>query len=118
MDPADTRPVAPPGDPTPLARIAGDELLELVGEGGMGRVYRARELSPPRALALESLRGLDRAAAQRFRCESELLATLERSGIARRYAAGDTDLGGARLANVCQRLGLHAQAKSLRRADA
>jgi predicted Ser/Thr protein kinase len=97
MDPADTLPVAPPGDPTPLPRIAGYELIELVGEGGMGRVYRAREANPPREVALKLLRGLDPGAVQRFRREAELLATLEHPGIARLYAAGDADFGGMQL---------------------
>jgi len=97
MDPADTRPTAPPSDPTTLPRIAGYELLELVGEGGMGRVYRAREANPPREVALKLLRGLDPGAVQRFRREAELLATLEHPGIARLYAAGDADFGGMQL---------------------
>ena len=89
-------PGAPP--PSPLPRqIAGYEILRLLGEGGMGRVYLAREAHPPREVALKLVRGLDGEALARFRREVELLAPLEHPGIARLYAAGEADFGGVRL---------------------
>jgi tetratricopeptide (TPR) repeat protein len=65
-----------------------------IGEGGMGRVYLAHEMHPPREVALKLMRGLDATARQRFRREAELLAALEHPHIARLYAAGEADLGG------------------------
>jgi tetratricopeptide (TPR) repeat protein len=76
------------------ARIAGYEIQRLIGEGGMGRVYLAREAHPPRDVALKLVRGLSESAAARFRREAQLLAPLEHSGIARLYAAGEADVGG------------------------
>lgn len=75
-------------------RIGPYRILGLIGEGGMGRVYRAREEHPPRDVALKLMRGMDSAARARFRREAELLAALEHPHIARLYAAGEADLGG------------------------
>jgi eukaryotic-like serine/threonine-protein kinase len=83
-----------PGHPS---RIGAYEILGLLGEGGMGRVYRARESNPPREVALKLLRGLDRGAEARFRREAALLAALEHPGIARLYATGEADFAGLRL---------------------
>lgn len=91
-------PVPGAPSPSPLPRqIAGYEILRLLGEGGMGRVYLAREAHPPREVALKLVRGLDGEALARFRREVELLAPLEHPGIARLYAAGEADFGGVRL---------------------
>lgn len=65
------------------------QLVELIGEGAMGRVYRARQESPQRAVALKLPQsGAARDAFQRFRREIALLATLEHPHIARLYDAG------------------------------
>ena len=61
-------------------------ILGLLGEGGMGRVYLARETNPDRDVALKVVRGVSTAALQRFRREVALLGQLEqrpkvRSGI-------------------------------------
>lgn len=63
-------------------------ILGLLGEGGMGRVYRALERSPPREVALKVAGLPTRAALERFEREIELLAQLEHPGIARLYATG------------------------------
>lgn len=75
-------------------RIGPYEILGLLGEGAMGRVYLAREAHPPREVALKVVRGLSRGALERFRREVEILARLEHPGIVRLYAAGEEDLGG------------------------
>ena len=86
-----------PGDtapPTHPPRIGPYRIEAQIGEGGMGRVYRAREDHPPREVALKLMRGMDSSAQRRFRREAELLAALEHPHIARLYAAGEADLGG------------------------
>ena len=70
-------------------RIGPYEILGLLGEGAMGRVYRAREAQPPREVALKVLQALGSSALSRFRREVEMLAQLEHPGIARLYAASD-----------------------------
>ncbi len=71
------------------AQIGPYQVLGLLGEGAMGRVYRARESQPPREVALKVMHALGRNALTRFRREVELLAQLEHPGIARLYAASD-----------------------------
>ena len=76
------------------ARIGPYRILGLLGEGGMGRVYLAREEHPPREVALKVVRGVSKAALARFQREIELLAQLEHPGIVRLYAAGEDNAGG------------------------
>lgn len=63
-------------------------ILGLLGEGGMGRVYRALERAPAREVALKVAGLPTRGALERFQREVELLAQLEHPGIARLYATG------------------------------
>ena len=70
-------------------RIGEFRILQLLGEGGMGRVYLAAQDQPQREVALKVIRTQASGEfAQRFRREAELLAGLEHPGIARVYAAG------------------------------
>jgi serine/threonine protein kinase len=73
------------------ARIDGFEILGVLGSGGMGRVYEARQLEPDRRVALKTLRGgLDSAEAQqRFVYEAQILARLTHPGIAQVFAVGE-----------------------------
>lgn len=77
--------------------ILGDyELGELIGEGAMGLVYRARQLRPlQREVALKIIRpGLDtRHAIARFEMERQALAAMEHPGIAKVFDAGMTAAG-------------------------
>ena len=68
-------------------------VLGVLGEGAMGRVYRAQQSEPHREVALKVMRtvGASSQDLARFRREVELLAELEHPGIARIYTAGTAD---------------------------
>jgi eukaryotic-like serine/threonine-protein kinase len=66
-------------------RLGSYEVLELIGAGGMGEVYRARDTRLHRDVALKVLpdaRRLDSEALQRFEREARLLASLNHPNIA------------------------------------
>ena len=68
------------------ARIGRYLILEQIGEGGMGAVFRAQQLEPvQRVVALKLIKlGMDtRAVVQRFESERQVLAQMEHPGIAR-----------------------------------
>jgi tetratricopeptide (TPR) repeat protein len=71
-------------------RIADFELLEPIGQGGMGVVYRARQRHPEREVALKVLLpgsgGAD--ARARFALETAALGRLQHPGIAQIFASG------------------------------
>ncbi len=79
-------------DGAPLPDVPGYEVLGLLGRGGMGVVYRARQLKPRRVVALKMLRGADAADSEllaRFRAESEALARLQHPNIVQVYEVGE-----------------------------
>jgi tetratricopeptide (TPR) repeat protein len=70
------------------------QLEELAGEGGMGTVYRAREIHSGRTVALKLLHGAGPASdAERFAREARVLADLHHPGIVRYVAHGFTRAG-------------------------
>ena len=77
-------------EPTP-ERIGPYRVLEVLGEGGMGVVYRARQEGElPREVALKLLRrgATSPSTRLRFDIERAVLARMEHPGIAQVYAAG------------------------------
>jgi serine/threonine protein kinase len=94
-----TRDLGPPAKaPTPLREpdpwIDHYELLEKIGRGGMGIVYKARQLGLNRIVALKAiLAGQDAAPDQRarFRREAETMARLCHPNIVPIYAIGERD---------------------------
>jgi eukaryotic-like serine/threonine-protein kinase len=93
-DEDETAPPAPNAAGAPLMRLAGYELLEEIARGGMGIVYRARQLEPRRIVALKMLLphqlGSPEMAA-RFRLEVRALSELEHPAILPVYQMGEQD---------------------------
>ncbi len=72
--------------------IPGYRLLEVIGTGGMGVVYRAEQERPHRLVAIKILRsglaGGEQGLIRRFRAEADILARLQHPNIAAVYDAG------------------------------
>jgi predicted Ser/Thr protein kinase len=89
--------VAPPPTPAELAsRFPQLEILELLGRGGMGAVYKARQIALGRVVALKILPpalGNAPAFSDRFAREARALAQLNHHGIVTLYEFGRTDDG-------------------------
>jgi serine/threonine protein kinase/tetratricopeptide (TPR) repeat protein len=75
-------------------RIGPYKLLEKIGEGGMGEVWRAEQTEPVRRpVAIKVIkRGMDsKDFVARFEAERQALAMMDHATIARVYDAGETD---------------------------
>ena len=75
-------------------RIPGYEILEVLGRGGVGVVYKAVHLRLNRAVALKMLLAgafATRAERQRFSREAEVVARLRHPNIVQVYDVGDLD---------------------------
>ncbi|ANM31157.1 hypothetical protein ABI59_18635 [Acidobacteria bacterium Mor1] len=79
----------------PPERIGHFRILGVLGQGGMGVVYRAEQDDPQRQVALKMIRGagLEQRQIAMFRREIEVLARLEHPNIASIFEAGVSEDG-------------------------
>src|SRR5439155_9331887 len=129
--PAATPQVAEAGFERRLRRALGDdhELLEEIGSGGFGRVYRARDLGLEREVAIKVLHPsvtADPAVMERFRREAQLAARVRHPNIVSIYDIGSRAglqcytmelVPGVRLAQLVLRRGPLSVDQSLRVLD-
>jgi tRNA A-37 threonylcarbamoyl transferase component Bud32 len=84
-------------DPLLGVDLGGVQITKLIGEGGMGRVYEARQARPDRIVAVKIVRhGItNEKTLRRFEREAEFLGKLQHPAIAQIYAVGtyESDLG-------------------------
>ncbi|MFC1761786.1 protein kinase [Planctomycetota bacterium] len=95
-DDSDMAAESAPGIEGPGTKIGRYELLELIGEGGMGLVYLAQQQEPvKRQVALKIVKlGMDtRQVVARFEAERQTLALLAHPNIAHVFDAGTTETG-------------------------
>jgi serine/threonine protein kinase/Tfp pilus assembly protein PilF len=96
IDDARTKTEVPPAATAIGTRIGRYRLASLLGEGGFGSVYHARQEAPVRRdVAVKIIKpGMDsRQVIARFEAERQALAILDHPHIARVYDAGTTEAG-------------------------
>ncbi len=87
-------PSSPPPEPAPGTRIGRFLLLDQLGQGGMGVVFRAREENLGREIALKVIAPLfahDPEFRERFTREARAQASLESAHVVAVYAHGEED---------------------------
>jgi hypothetical protein len=85
-------PAAAPGGAAPPENVPGYDLLGVLGRGGMGVVYEARQVAADRVVALKMiLHGghADDDALARFRTEAKAIARLQHPHIVQVYEVGE-----------------------------
>src|SRR5262249_46596288 len=86
-------PEAKRADPSPqVPHVPGYEDLQLLGKGGMGVVYRARQTRANRVVALKMIlagAGKRGEALERFRRESQTISRFRHPGIVQVYEVGE-----------------------------
>ncbi len=81
-----------PGESREYPEVPGYEILGTLGHGGMGVVYRARQLKANRLVALKMIRAVEHAGAHdrlRFQIETEAVARLQHPHIVQLHEVGE-----------------------------
>jgi serine/threonine protein kinase len=89
-----TEPLARPRRPAEPPHVAGYDILAEIGSGGMGVVYKARQIALNRVVALKMIRtGAHAPAAdrERFRNEAEAVARLQHPYVVQIHEIGEAD---------------------------
>jgi serine/threonine protein kinase len=94
----ETKTLKPPAKDSTIGEIVSEKykLLEELGSGGMGVVYRAEQIEPiKRSVAIKIIKlGMDtKEVVARFETERQSLAVMDHSNIAKVYDAGSTERG-------------------------
>ena len=75
-----------------IPSVPGYEIIEILGRGGMGIVFKARQIALQRIVALKMLQNLGRAGEKvtaRFRAEADAIARLQHPNIVQIYDVGE-----------------------------
>jgi serine/threonine protein kinase len=75
----------------PYPAIPGYQIQGLMGKGGMGVVYRARQVAVNRTVAIKMLRSAGAEERARFRREAEAVARLQHPGIIQVFEVGEVN---------------------------
>jgi serine/threonine-protein kinase len=82
-------PSARQGEAFPISNWERYEFLELLGRGGMGEVYKARDRRLGRVVALKFIRGFEPELAMRFLQEARAQARIDHPNVCKVYEVGE-----------------------------